>query len=51
MFAKTGGLHAPGCSTPAGEALCVREDVGRHNAVDKVAGHLALTRPAKARCG
>jgi FdhD protein len=37
-FAVTGGLHATGLFTVAGEALCVREDVGRHNALDKVAG-------------
>jgi len=37
-FAVTGGLHATGLFTAAGEALCVREDVGRHNALDKVVG-------------
>jgi FdhD protein len=37
-FAVTGGLHATGLFTVAGEALCVREDVGRHNALDKVVG-------------
>lgn len=37
-FAATGGLHATGLCTAEGELLCVREDVGRHNAMDKVVG-------------
>ena len=41
-FERTGGMHATGLFSAEGELICVREDVGRHNAMDKVIGRSLL---------
>jgi FdhD protein len=44
VFDSTGGLHAAGAFSAGGEARVVREDIGRHNAVDKVVGQAVMER-------
>jgi FdhD protein len=43
VFASTGGLHAAGLFQTDGSVIAVREDIGRHNAVDKIVGHGVLS--------
>jgi FdhD protein len=49
LFDETGGVHAAAAATPDGEIFLVREDVGRHNAVDKLVGRLLLDAALPAR--
>jgi FdhD protein len=44
LFSETGGLHGAGLFDRTGTALAVREDIGRHNAVDKLVGWAGLNR-------
>ena len=43
LFNSTGGSHASAISTPLGNVLHVEEDIGRHNALDKLVGHMLLS--------
>src|SRR5260370_39155389 len=43
VVSRTGGLHAAGLFTAEGDLIAVRQDVGRHNAVDKIGGGGLLT--------
>jgi FdhD protein len=49
LFAATGGVHAAAAFRPDGEVVLVREDIGRHNAVDKVVGRLRVGEALPAR--
>src|SRR2546430_11942529 len=49
LFERTGGLHAAGLFTREGALVALREDIGRHNAVDKVVGRSVLDRTVPPR--
>jgi FdhD protein len=49
LFEATGAVHGAAAVTTDGEVICVREDVGRHNALDKVVGRLVLDGAVPAR--
>ncbi|WP_291313210.1 formate dehydrogenase accessory sulfurtransferase FdhD [Corynebacterium sp. UBA2622] len=49
QFRKTGGIHAAGAFDLDGSPLVIREDIGRHNAADKVVGHLLMEEKLPAR--